>query len=225
MHLRQWGLGIAGVLLGLASACAEQRVESSTPIAPSPSPEAFANPTAGGTPESILAVPALPPAAPNLIPPTTATARLPEVNVGRGDPFTSVSNPPIVSIAPTAPQSPASLSAALPPDPAPTMPATVSTVPLAPALPVLTPANGDPTPVAVPATPASRSINEIQVSGVVQIGDKLSAIVEISGENSRYVTVGDRLGNGAFVRRIEMTGSNPRVVFERDGVEFARTVL
>ncbi|NJN85723.1 MAG: hypothetical protein HC881_04660 [Leptolyngbyaceae cyanobacterium SL_7_1] len=192
---RIWGLVGLGMMVG---ACGGEPTDTASPIAPSPTPNpsssVFASPTGVGS----ATVPPIQPLAVPLIPPTGAAERLPQVSVGRGDPFSAVSNAPTVSIAPATPTAEPTVEPVAA-APTPLLPQPLSTVPTTP-LPVLVPAQPalPQVPVATPAAPVQP---DIQVSGVVQIGSKLSAIVELPGETSRYVSVGDRLGNGALVRR------------------------
>jgi hypothetical protein len=67
----------------------------------------------------------------------------------------------------------------------------------------------------------------VKVTGVVQIGSTVHAIVNAPNEpSSRYVRVGQRLSNGqVLVKRIEMNqGSEPVVVLEQNGVEVQTAV-
>ncbi|MBD2461610.1 hypothetical protein H6G89_11165 [Oscillatoria sp. FACHB-1407] len=80
-----------------------------------------------------------------------------------------------------------------------------------------------PSPQAIP----NRLAESVVVTGVVQVGDTVSAIVQVPNEqSSRYVRAGEYLANGRIlVNRIEMTADGePRVVLVQDGVETVRTV-
>ncbi len=106
----------------------------------------------------------------------------------------------------------------------------VSTIPL----PALQPAPADPNllpsvPVGTtpPVNPAPVStIDSIEVSGVVQVGQRVSAIVRVPDEGtSRYVNVGDYLANGRIlVKRINISADEPTVILEQDGREVVKTV-
>jgi hypothetical protein len=64
------------------------------------------------------------------------------------------------------------------------------------------------------------------VSGIVQIGTEISAIVRVPGEStSRSVREGESLTGGIVVQRIEI-GENqePMVILEQNGVQIARPV-
>lgn len=192
---------------------AQQPVATQPPAAPS---------VPGAVPDLSLPVPAPiePLPVPALTPPTTVYERLPQVNPGRRDPFATIATTPqSISVAVPAPAtSAASLPAPTPFDPNAPLPL----IPVNPAAPV-PPVGAAPAPLPAPSSP----VNELVVSGVVQIGSDLSAIVQAPGEStSRYVRVGDRLANGRIVvRRIEMQGDqDPRVIFVQDGIEIVRTV-
>lgn len=66
----------------------------------------------------------------------------------------------------------------------------------------------------------------VKVTGVVQVGDSVYAIVNAPNEpTSRYVQEGQRLSNGQIlVRRIETNRSEPVVILEQYGVEVVRAV-
>lgn len=66
----------------------------------------------------------------------------------------------------------------------------------------------------------------VEVTGVVQVGGSVQAIVKAPDEpTARYVGVGQRLSNGqVLVKRIELAGSEPLVVLEQSGVEVSRAV-
>jgi hypothetical protein len=163
---------------------------------------------------------------PSLIPPTSLSEHLPQVSVGRSDPFSAIASAPIISATSTSvPAIPQPLPA-VPIAANPSAPLPVISVPQPTLLPAPTDINQIPT-APVQGTPPINRSDEILVSGVVQIGDRLSAIVELPGEGiSRYVSVGDTLANGRIViRRIEMNeNQEPRVILLKDGVEIVKTV-
>jgi hypothetical protein len=153
---------------------------------------------------------------PNLIPPTSASDRLPEVSTGRPDPFaTLLVAPTIVATQPAAPP-------------------VITPVPVAaaPARPVSPPSSTLPTfqpggitqQPGVPALPLSVA-EAIEISGVVQAGGKTSIILKVPDERtSRYAGIGERLANGqVLVKRVEM-GSEPVVILEQDGREFVKSI-
>lgn len=77
-----------------------------------------------------------------------------------------------------------------------------------------------------PVQPIPTLANGVEVTGVVQIGSTMQAIVKAPDEpTSRYVGVGQRLANGqVLVKRIETAGSEPIVVLEEAGVEVIRAI-
>jgi len=74
-----------------------------------------------------------------------------------------------------------------------------------------------------PQPELARAVN---VSGVVQIGSVVYAIVDAPDEpSSRYVQVGQRLSNGEIlVRRIDFNGSDSSVILEQAGMQVVRRV-
>lgn len=161
---------------------------------------------------------------PNLIPPTTSSARSPQSEIGRTDPFAAVVVPPTVSIRATTPPSPPVPAS---PTSSTTVNAPVATAPLP--LPSVQPApvgiNQFPPVTTMPAVPPLRLADAIEISGVVEVGGKTSVIVQVPNERtSRYVYVGDYVSNGnVLVKRVEM-GIEPVVVLEEDGAEVTRYV-
>ncbi len=99
---------------------------------------------------------------------------------------------------------------------------------LTPVLPkVLPPVVPNPTLEAVlPPPPQPDVAKAVEVSGVVQIGQEIQAIIKVPDEmTSRYVRAGQRLANGVLVKRIEMNQtSEPTVILEQYGIEVARMV-
>lgn len=83
------------------------------------------------------------------------------------------------------------------------------------------------TPTLAPAPrPQPELARAVKVTGVVQVGDTVFAIVDAPNEpHSRYVKPGQRLSNGqVLVRRIETSGAEPVVVLEQFGVEVVKAV-
>jgi hypothetical protein len=235
MKMQRWIVGLVGITCLTAGCAAKTASNSSTQPAPTAeanqaiekpaaAPQAF---TAPMTPDA--AIPTLP--VPSLIPPTASLTRLPQVEAGRrSDPFAALAMAPTVvekvnagsnSSLPAVPATPATL---------PTV--SVNTLPTSapPPLPNLlpVPANVAHLPaVNLPATvPQVQSVAQaVEISGVVQVGGKTNVIVqEPNDHTSRYVTVGEYLGNGkVLVKRVEM-GADPVVILEQDGKEVARTI-
>ncbi|MEM8602413.1 MAG: hypothetical protein AAGF24_01075 [Cyanobacteria bacterium P01_H01_bin.121] len=74
--------------------------------------------------------------------------------------------------------------------------------------------------------PEAELAKAVFVTGVVQIGPSLQAIIKAPEEaTARYVTEGQRLSNGQIlVKRIELRGSEPIVVLEEKGIEVTKLV-
>ncbi len=136
-----------------------------------------------------------------LIQPTTPNQRMPEIVAGRSDPFAAVGTIQSVS-APT------------------------NLVPKIAPLPRSPQVNLAPLPVAPAANPAALA-NAVEVTGVMQAGRDVMAIVKAPEEQtSRYVRVGDYLSNGkVLVKRIDAAKvGEPVVVLEQNGVEVIRPI-
>lgn len=93
-------------------------------------------------------------------------------------------------------------------------------------IPNLVPGRSSTSTVAPPPPPQPTLARGVEVLGVVQIGSVPYAIVSAPNEpTSRYVREGQRLSNGqVVVRRIEMNGPAPAVVFEQYGIEVITAV-
>ncbi|WP_449420962.1 hypothetical protein [Phormidium nigroviride] len=80
---------------------------------------------------------------------------------------------------------------------------------------------------AIPPPPDTGIASGIEVSGVVKVGNEIQVIVKVPTEaTSRYVKVGQRLGNGqVLVKRVDIKpGQDPVVFLEQSGVEIAKVV-
>lgn len=86
--------------------------------------------------------------------------------------------------------------------------------------------NNTPTIAALPPQPSTTLASSVEVTGVVNVGGRMQAIVKAPNEaTSRYVSIGQRLSNGqVLVKRIDMTGSDPVVILEQNGVEVSKVV-
>lgn len=87
----------------------------------------------------------------------------------------------------------------------------------------------DPTPPVVrgvPLPPSTDIAQGVEVSGVVQVGDKTQVILKVPEEpTSRYVSIGQRLANGqVLVKRVNLQSIDPIVIFEQNGIEIAKIV-
>lgn len=93
-------------------------------------------------------------------------------------------------------------------------------------------ASGSPIPEPPPFIPELPKLpdpilaRQVEVKGVVQVGNVPQAIVQVPNEPSRYVKEGQRISNGqVLVKRIEVNrGPMPVVVLEQYGQEVARQV-
>lgn len=231
---RFWWLALGLGCSSLFTGCAPQSPSVSNP-SPStlPSPQilsnslndALAQPRVlrSSTPSGLLAA-------------TKVLERLPEIQAGRPDPFASVSTAPTVRRQVVA-SAPVPLDA--PPLPEPTIasaplfdPPTIAPVvplPLPPVqpIPLPPPTRADLPVLSVPSASPVPVARTIEVTGVVQIGDRVSAIVKVPEEStSRYVNEGDYLANGRIqLKRIDMrNGGEPRVIFVQNGQEIVRMV-
>ncbi|NJL38629.1 MAG: hypothetical protein HC840_24525 [Leptolyngbyaceae cyanobacterium RM2_2_4] len=231
-------LGLAGVALVLTGCGGNQVAENSTSVAQQGEATVAVEGTDGQTNSSAPSqdVAASPPAlpVPSLIPPTTPGDRLPTVTVGRNEPFGAIADAPIVrrrvSIA-TAPSSAAPAATVVPtPAPSPqitTVPLSNQPLPILPSVPVEAPGTTVAVnPSTIPVSPLPTSLaHSIEVSGVIEAGGTVSAIVQVPGEpTSRSVNAGDYLAGGSvLVKRIDVAGE-PVVILEQDGIEVVRSV-
>ncbi|MGB3312494.1 MAG: hypothetical protein WBG32_17815 [Nodosilinea sp.] len=182
---------------------------------------------------------------PNLLRSTSPQARVDAVAAGRPDPFASVVLPgpkssrpspaaavltpvpaatvaaqelPAVPVAatqslPPLPQAPVQ-SVALPNLPAPFLPGSVPPIP---------------TDIAVAPTGSpvfQNLVDQVVVSGVVQVGSGVSVIITEPGSTvSRRVTQGDMLAGGRIkVKSVDMSGQEPVVVLTYNGQDYTRSV-
>lgn len=227
MGTRWWVIGISGVAL-LSVGCTREQVSGSTPVEQSEQPSAhgetipLATPAAQLAPSPRVSPPIQPLPVPSLIPPTAPQERLPQITVGRAEPFSAIATTPTVQSPPPA----------TPPVPSSAPAPSVATNPIIPEPTLVSPPRLAPSPVvvnqipAVPVPSAATPPPEIEVSGIVQIGTEISAIVRVPGEStSRSVREGESLTGGIVVQRIEI-GENqePMVILEQNGVQIARPV-
>lgn len=213
MRKRHWlTVGTALLLASCQSNRAAQKVQ--------PAPQAFAQPV-------LPSKPTLQPAmtVPGIIPTSDKVPLMPVAVSSTRDPFaattiptdlkatiqpaasktiavkSSISAPPVISL-------PQPVIAPIP-QPAP---------PTAPTLPTLSP----------PLPPVSRTnlADTIALTGVIQTGNKLSAIVQDSDGSSRYIQVGESLANGQVtVKKINLNAAgDPSIVLSQNGVELIKTV-
>ncbi|HIK44052.1 MAG TPA: hypothetical protein IGR64_04100 [Leptolyngbyaceae cyanobacterium M65_K2018_010] len=186
------------------------------------------------------ASPSLRLADPGLLRSTSSQARVEALAVGRPDPFAPLvvssqvpARPTAVVPVPTPPP------AAVPPSALPVVPvaATQSLPPLPQALPLPSlPAPYVPGSLPLhdssvslaPSSPATMQslVEQVVVSGVVQVGNRVNAIVTEPGSTiGRRVAAGDTVAGGRIrVKAIDLSGVEPVVVLTYDGKDYPRTV-
>ncbi|MBE9108283.1 hypothetical protein IQ273_02450 [Nodosilinea sp. LEGE 07298] len=185
----------------------------------------------------------------DLIQSTDPNERLQQINNNRIDPFAAVPIPPPPQVVapPTPPGSPSPVAAspagatsagaggtaggagspvaAAPGTPGGAGTGAGTTGGAAPGAPGgRTQPGGTPPLAPLPALPQPTLAEAVLVSGVMTIGNENFAVVETSA-GSQYVKAGQRVANGrVLVKRIEVRGSDPVVVFEQNGIEVSRPV-
>ncbi len=96
-----------------------------------------------------------------------------------------------------------------------------------------TTASGTPKPTTAPSfkpelptIPEPELARSIEVTGVVQVGGVTQVIVKLPNSSSPfYVPVGTRIANSQLlVKRVEMNGNVPVIIFEQYGIEVAKRV-
>lgn len=209
-----------------------------TATVPSPDPVVVPTEPATAVPNTTVpntTVPTAPAAAgrqgvlpPDLISSTDPGQRVQGIQRNRPDPFALIPTTPSVEITATqAPAQPVPQLPSLPQGrtaPAPSQPPQTSPGSLAP-IPQLVPTN--PLAALPPSPPQPTLARAVEVTGVVQIGTTVHAIVNAPNEpSSRYVRAGQSLSNGRIlVKRIELNqGSEPVVVLEQNGIEVTTAV-
>ncbi|GAP99179.1 hypothetical protein [Leptolyngbya sp. NIES-2104] len=212
MKNRHWM--IAGTALLLMS-CQPNR----TPQANVPSPQAFAKPVVPQKLETVTPI-----KVPGMIPTTdNKTPFMPVAVDSTRDPFAAptLSTELQTTVIPQKTIAAKSSIDAQPivplPQPVLPMPQTVSVRPL-PAIPIAPP----------PMPPVSQAnlADAIALTGVIQTGNQVSAIIEDTDGTSRSVQVGEKLANGAVtVKRINLnSGGDPSIVLVQNGMELIKTV-
>lgn len=179
---------------------------------------------------------------------TASDDRLAIVTTGRSDPFApitrtigaqispgrreaeAVTPPPVTVSTDRAPvsQSLPTTSISQTPD-LPPVPTPNSTLPTLPAIPLAS------NPLPIPALPSSipgatsvpqSPIESVQLTGVVQVGDRVGVIVrEGNGQSSRHVFAGDLLAGGQVrLKSIDLSAQEPLVILEYQGEEYTRMI-
>jgi len=172
------------------------------------------------------AAPTLRLASPGLLPSTPSQARLQTLAVGRSDPFASVLAPgpggvvsPVVAAPPfPQPMAVTAISAAVAPGPLP-LPAEA------------TPTSTEPWVGAAPQgddalnSKSTSALDQIAVTGVVQVGDQISVIIAEPGNpGGRRVAVGETLATGVRLQRVDLSDAEPMVVLRHRGNDYYRSV-
>lgn len=175
---------------------------------------------------TVLPVLALPPA----LPPLSASPSA-NISVGRLDPFSPVTRAhrhpsPVKSTPASVSTSVSAQNTQLPPVPLlpPAAPITFAP-PLVPLPPI--PVGAAPVPIApLPTEKALSPVDAIEVTGVIQLGDRAGIIVrEAEGQTSRHVFPGDTLANGQVsLKSIDFTPQEPLIILEYQGQEYPRVV-
>ena len=163
-----------------------------------------AGPTMPPTDESVPTPPLVSTGQPPVVPPSPQTVET-VVPVPIASQFPT---PSLTQRQPSVPRVPVPTSP-VPTSPVPTSPVPTSPVPAAPS-----------ESESVSVASASPSSPSFEFSGVVQLGDRVNIIVE-EPSGSRYVQIGERVGNGQFViKAVDFNqGSIPAVVLERGGTQ------
>jgi hypothetical protein len=169
-----------------------------------------------------------------LFPSTPKSDRTANITAGRLDPYAPLSQGrpiPRPQTTPTAavntapspvgniPPAVAAAPPALPPIP-------TSTQPLVP-LPTPSAVATTTAPLPTVAAPVAASpIDSLELTGVVQVGDRPVLIVrEPNATTSRYTYAGDYLASGQIlVKRIDVSNQEPLVILEYNGREYSRMV-
>lgn len=223
------GLGVAIILQSCGSQERVQAPKSSARIAQAP--KSFPKPVVSATaPMPTIAVK-------GMIPSTSAQSRLSQISTAnRRDPFAAllptnlrvgtVKNAQTVVTRST----PVQKQTTVRPTQAPQISLTPLTPSSLPALPPL-PVNSAPSiPNSLPALPPvtrTSLADAIEITGVVQVGGKVTAIVQSPTESTaRYIQPGEYLANGnVLLKRIIMSkNGEPMIVLQQNGVEVIKSI-
>jgi len=160
----------------------------------------------------------------------TTLDRLPQIPTGRTDPFGAVAVRPVsIRPRPASPNPDVQGGAIAPPTvqvsaapialPAPPTTVTVSN-PAVPTAPSTVTVSAAPPPA--PIVP-QRLSEQIRISGIIQIGNQVSVLVEVPSEGtSRPVRIGEDIITGRV--RLARVDGGTQVVLVEDGVETVKTV-
>lgn len=236
---QQLWIGLLG-LLALTVGCSGQAEDKAEQITLAPesaksTTQEFTNPLVKPTAKAPTV-----PTVPGLLRSTNAKARAESITTGRRDPFAVVPSA-AVPIATGGSKAPRSKAIA----PLPKAPAKQATSAMPQLPPIQLPplrsaplpnlAGSSPLPplnipaAAKPVPPSPTALAEsVEVSGVVQVGNRWTVIVkESSASSSRYVAVGDYVENGrVLVKKIVSPGSTePVVILQQGGVEIRKSLV
>lgn len=233
MKKLSWMISVGVIAFVLASCNQNQSKQAE---APKSAPQNFPNPTvpsAQAIPAPNLKLPSVKVA--GLIQPTDSKARPAIASSSNRDPFAPASVP-LQLQAKIQPKPPAQRPAPQPVAQTVPVPAQISTQPIA-ALPQPQPVPVAaqtlpslavaPIPTAIPVSAPSRThlAEAIDITGIMQVAGKLTAIVQEPSGGARYVTIGDALANGqVIVKRINIKGGEPSIVLQQNGIELIKTV-
>lgn len=222
-----WIISLGVITLVLASCNQNRAKQAETPKAP---PQNVPNPTvpiaSAAIPSANLTLPSVKVA--GLIQPTDSKAPRPAIAPSNHrDPFAAAAVP-LQLQATIQPKSPARNSVPR------TVPSQITTQPIATLpqpIPVATQTlpslSVAPVPTALPENAPSRThlAEAIDITGIMQVAGKLTAIVQEPNGGARYVTIGDALANGqVIVKRINIKGGEPSIVLQQNGIELIKTV-
>ncbi len=240
-----YGLMAGGALVALAAGAGFKLMQGDRP---SQTAETGLDPVAEvGEPTAaafgspfLQASPTLSLADPGLLRSTSPQARVETVAAGRVDPFAPLVSASRVPTKPTPEAVPVIPPAAvITAQPLPVVPVTatqnlpplpqVASLPSLPApyVPGSTLQNGEDIAVAPTTSPVFQSlVEQVAVSGVVQVGNQVSAIVTEPGSSvGRRVSQGDVVAGGRIrIKTIDVSGPEPIVVLSYDGRDYPRTV-
>jgi hypothetical protein len=218
-------VSLLSILPLLLLGCGSQTSETSTPPVPPALPKVAESPNA----TEPLAGTKIAQGNAGLIPSTNAEVRSKAVSTGvRNDPFRGLNSTPDIKLSKEALAAQAELNAQKPPTPSfiPSVPSRPNpgTMSKSPRTSPGKPTSKPELPKAPPSTDLAKAV---EITGVVQTGQSLMAIVRAPEEpTSRNVQAGDRLSNGqVLVKRISVgIAGNPTVVLEQNGVEVTKTL-
>ena len=104
----------------------------------------------------------------------------------------------------------------------PTASSNLPTVPV----PNTLPPHAAPVPIeSLPVISPTALADQVEITGVVQVGDRVMAIAKAPEETSaHYVNTGDRLSSGRVIVREIRTGRSPSVVLEQNGQKVVKSI-